>query len=85
MEVVRTEPEALTGCHWMVILTTKSVVYKNAFCHAENSHAPALTDRPYVASITGNGPLALSHLGFSDHPRHIYTPSTQNGLRGQMS
>ena len=27
---------------------------------------------------------ALSHL-FSDHPRHpIYTPSTQNGLRGQM-
>ena len=30
MEVVRTEPEALTGCRWMVILTTKPVVYKNA-------------------------------------------------------
>ena len=30
MEVVRTEPEELTGCHWMIILTTKTLVYKNA-------------------------------------------------------
>ena len=30
MKVVRTEPEVLTGHHRMIILTTKSVLYKNA-------------------------------------------------------
>ena len=30
MKVVRTEPEVLTGHHQMIILTTKSVLYKNA-------------------------------------------------------
>ena len=40
MEVVRTEPEALTGCRWMVILTTKPMVYKNAGATGNQDDCP---------------------------------------------
>ena len=43
----------------------------------ENSHAPALTDRPYVVQIRALRPIFRDSLG-------IFTRRTQNGLRGQI-
>ena len=66
MEVVRTEPEALTGCRWMVILTTKPVVYKNAGAMASLERSPASGVTPTCCSSPGRHLRAF-------HGRHDVT------------
>ena len=53
-----------------------SVVFAGTKRKLENSHAPALTDRPYMAQIRALRHIFRESLG-------IYRPATQNGLRGQ--
>ena len=48
MAVVRTKSDALTGCRWMVILTTKPVVYKNAGATGNQDGCPASGTRPWL-------------------------------------